>query len=144
MPKASALPSTVQVAPATISILMRELYANAREYQVSRGIHATGISQGEHLLLAAEDLSRHCATDKAIGQALARGLIPSSHILCTTGRLSSGLICRAYRAGIEVLLSRTSPTRLAISLGAQLGLTLVGYIRADSFTVYTGADRIAA
>ena len=124
--------------------LIRELYSQAEHYRTTRGIHAAGLSDGQRLLVVAEDLSRHCAIDKVIGHALLRGKGTSGRILCTTGRLSSGLICRAYHAGIEMVLSRTSPTQLALSLGERLGLTVVGYIRPSGFSVYTGADRVVA
>jgi FdhD protein len=78
-----------------------------------------------------------------IGVAVAGRARLSLRILCTTGRLSSGLICRAYRAGIEAVLSRTSVTELAANAATRLGITLIGYIRADAFTIYTGADRLA-
>ncbi len=140
---AASLARTLCLSPARVTELMRELYARATHYQESRGIHAAGLSDGERLFVVAEDLSRHCAADKVIGVAVAEHAWPSVRVLCTTGRLSSGLICRAYRAGIEVVLSRTSVTGMAANLATRLGVTLIGYIRADAFTIYTGADRIA-
>ena len=139
-----SLPTTVRLAPSEIVALMGDLYSSAEHYRTSRGIHAAGIGEGQRLLIVAEDLSRHCSIDKVIGHALLRGINTSGLVLCTTGRLSSGLICRAYRAGIEVFLSRTSPTELALNLGERLGLTLVGYIRSNGFSVYTGAGRVVA
>ena len=137
------LARTVSLSPARVCELMRELYARATHYHESRGIHAAGLGDGERLLIVAEDLSRHCAADKVVGGAVGEHGSPSLRVLCTTGRLSSGVICRAYQAGIELVLSRTSVTGLAASLATRLGITLVGYIRADAFTIYTGADRIA-
>jgi FdhD protein len=140
----SPLEKTLQLTPSTVVLLMKRLYASAGHYQRSRGIHASALSNGRELLVVAEDLSRHCAADRAIGAALSLGIGPSCRVFVTTGRLSSGLILRAYQAGIEILLSRTSPTLLALKLAAQLGLTVVGYIRADSFTVYSAAERVEA
>lgn len=136
------LARTVCLLPGGVSELMRELYARATHYHESRGIHAAGLGDGDRLLVVAEDLSRHCAADKVVGGALAEHGSPSLRVLCTTGRLSSGLICRAYQAGIEIVLSRTSVTGLAARLATRLGITLIGYIRADAFTIYTGTDRI--
>jgi FdhD protein len=143
-PDSPALPTTMRLAPSAIMASMRDLYSSAEHYRMSRGIHAAGISDGQRLLIIAEDLSRHGAIDKVIGRALLLGIDTSGGVLCTTGRLSSGLICRAYHAGIEIFLSRTSPTQLAMSLGERLGVTLVGYIRADGFVVYAGPDRVVA
>jgi len=139
----ASLASTVRLSPERVTELMRQLYARATHYQESRGIHAAGVSDGEQLVAAAEDLSRHCAVDKVIGRIVTERAPAPLRVLCTTGRLSSGLICRAYHAGIEVLLSRTSVTELSASLATRLGVTLVGYIRADAFTIYTGAERVA-
>ena len=143
-PDSPSLPATVRLAPLDIMALMRDLYSQAEHYRMSRGIHAAGLSDGQSLLVVAEDLSRHCAMDKVIGHALLRGEPTMGRVLFTTGRLSSGLICRAYHAGIEILLSRTSPTQLALSLAERLGITVVGYVRANGLSVYTRTDRVVA
>lgn len=140
--EAHPLARTLQLDPAEVMMRMRELYSRASHYQLSRGIHTAGLSDGQRLLIVAEDISRHHAMDKLIGKALQEGITTAGRAVCTTGRLSSGLVYRAYRIGVEILLSRTSPTQLALDMARKIGLTIVGYIRGDSFVVYSGTERV--
>ena len=132
------LRSTLRTTPAVLADRLRELFAAAVHYRASRGIHGAALSDGERLLVIAEDVGRHNAVDKVKGEALLRGIPTADRILLSTGRISSEMLLKASRMAVPLVASRTSPTEMAVALAEQLGITVVGYLRGDSLNVYAG------
>lgn len=130
--------SGLRVRPQQLFQRMKELYAAAEHYRASRGIHGAALSDGDRLLVVAEDVGRHNAVDKVKGEALLRGIPTHDRILLSTGRISSEMLLKAARMGVPLVASRTSPTEMAVSLAEQLGLTVVGYVRHDALNLYAG------
>ena len=132
------LQSALRVRPAQLGSRMKDLYGAAVHYRRSRGIHGAGLTDGDRVLLVAEDVGRHNAVDKIKGEALLRGITTDEKILLSTGRISSEMLLKAARMGIPIVASRTSPTEMAVALAEQLNVTVCGYVRADSLNVYAG------
>jgi len=132
------LASSLRVAPETLSTQMKDLFAAAVHYRESRGIHGAALSDGERLLVVAEDVGRHNAVDKVKGEALLRGIPTEDRILLSTGRVSSEMLLKAARMGVPLVASRTSPTEMAVALAEQLNITVCGYVRPDSLNLYAG------
>jgi FdhD protein len=130
--------SRLRVRPEVLAARMKDLFVAAVHYRTSRGIHGAALTDGETLLLVAEDVGRHNAIDKVKGEALMKGVITDDRILLSTGRISSEMLLKAARMGVPVVASRTSPTEMAIALAEQLGITVCGYVRGDSVNVYAG------
>ncbi len=136
------LESTLTLAPKQIFPLMQELFDRALLYKASRGIHAAALSDEDGVLLIAEDVGRHNALDKILGEALIKGISTRGRILVTTGRISSEMLRKGAFMGTPFVLSRTSPTTLSIEAAKRLGLTLIGYVRRNSFNIYTHPERL--
>ena len=132
------LSSSLRVAPETLSARMKDLFAAAVHYKESRGIHGAALSDGERLLVVAEDVGRHNAVDKVKGEALQRGIPTEDRILLSTGRISSEMLLKAARMGVPMVASRTSPTEMAVGLAEQLNITVCGYVRPDGLNLYAG------
>jgi FdhD protein len=111
-------------------------------YKKSGGVHTSALSDGDKILLAAEDIGRHNTLDKLAGYCLLEGINPEKSILLTTGRISSEMMQKAARMGVSLVISRTSPSSLSVQMADNWGITLIGYARRDRFTVYTHAERI--
>ena len=132
------LASSLRVRPEELGARMKDLFAAAVHYQESRGIHGAALSDGERLLVVAEDVGRHNAVDKVKGEALLRGIATEDRILLSTGRISSEMLLKAARMGVPIVASRTSPTEMAVALAEQLNVTVCGYVRADGLNLYAG------
>lgn len=133
-----------RLAPVNIPTLMHALIAAGSLYQQARGVHTSALSDGEALLVVAEDVGRHNTLDKIAGLCQLQGIPTQGRILLTTGRISSEMLRKAARMGVPVIISRTSPTALSIRLARAWGMTVVGYARAGGFYVYAGRERIEA
>jgi FdhD protein len=129
--------------PDALFSAMAALARAAERYRSSGGIHSAAVSDGERLLLSAEDIGRHNTLDRIAGEALLRGIDLSGRILATSGRVSSEMAAKAASLGISVIASRTSPTDLAARICEELGITLAGYVRGRRFNVYAHPERIA-
>lgn len=131
-----------QVTPQQISRLLQDLQDSALLYQVARGIHTSGLSDGERLLLVAQDVGRHNTIDRLWGKCLLTGQSPTDLILLSTGRISSEMLNKAAKMRIPIVASRTSPTALSIDLARAWNITLVGYVRSGSLRVYAAPERL--
>jgi FdhD protein len=111
-------------------------------YKQSGGVHTSALSDGEKILIVAEDIGRHNTLDKLAGHCLLEQIHPIKKVILTTGRISSEMIQKAARMGAAVVISRTSPSSLSVQMAEKFGVTLIGYARRDRFTVYAHAERI--
>jgi FdhD protein len=135
----------VQISPAVLADLPRQLREAQRVFGRTGGLHAAGLFASDGTLLALrEDVGRHNAVDKVAGWALRSGLLPlAGHILLVSGRASFELAQKAIMIGVPVLAAVSAPSSLAASLAEEGGLTLVGFLRGTTMNVYTGAHRVS-
>jgi FdhD protein len=136
--------SDFKVSAEFIKTLPEILAKNQVFFQHTGGLHAAMILNraGEDEVLR-EDIGRHNALDKAIGAALQQNLLPLSDVmLIMSSRASFELIQKAAMAGISIMACVGSPSSLAIETAQAVGITLIGFLREDSFNVYTHTDRI--
>jgi FdhD protein len=121
-----------------------ELRAAQEVFSRTGGLHATGVFDAAgRLLVLREDVGRHNAMDKAIGHCLVhRGLPLADRVVMVSGRLSFELVQKAAMAGAPILCAVSAPSTLAVQAAGRLGMTLVGFVRGESFNVYTHPERI--
>ncbi len=138
------LNTPVTIEAAQVQLLMKRLYEAGELYRAVQGVHTSALSDGQELLLVAEDVGRHNTIDRLWGQALQHTLATRDRILLSTGRLSSEVFSKAYKMGVPILISRTSPTSLSIKLARAAKMTIIGYARGDSFRIYSTPERVVA
>jgi FdhD protein len=137
-------PGSPVVSRAIVLALPDALRAAQRAFDETGGLHASGLftARGE-LLVLREDVGRHNALDKVIGQqVLAGGLPLHEGVLMVSGRVSFEIVQKAAAAGIPIVCAVSAPSDLAIQAADRLGVTLVGFLRGDGFNVYSHDNRI--
>ncbi len=143
LPQATPIAATtVRYTFSQLQQAMAQLTQLAEAYSTHGGIHSAGVSDGEQILLYAEDLGRHNTLDRIAGEALDKGIDLRGRLLVTSGRISSEMAGKSSQLGIALLASRTSPTDMAVQLCAQAGMTMVGYLRGGRCEVYCHAGRL--
>ena len=120
------------------------LRENQSEFSKTGGIHASGLfSDKGNVVAIKEDVGRHNALDKLIGYVLEKKLLNSSNqFLTCSGRLNFELVQKALMSNIGVLIGVGAPTSLAIDLANKFDMTLVGFVKQDSFNIYSNKERI--
>ncbi len=138
------LDSTRTIHVTEIFEMMHELNARAVLYRECRGVHTSALGDGNHLISIAEDVGRHNTLDKIRGDCLMRGVETRDDILLATGRISSEMMTKAAKMRVPIVVSRTSPTHLAVELARAWNIAVIGYARGGMMQVYTGIERVIA
>ena len=120
------------------------LQNNQSEFSKTGGIHASALIGGKGEVIAIrEDVGRHNALDKLIGHALKNKIIkPENQFIACSGRLNFELVQKALMSNIGLMAGVGAPTSLAIDLAKRFNMTLVGFVKSDSFNIYCNKNRI--
>ena len=130
------------LSPGQINHLVEMLFEAQELYRETGGVHTSALSDGETVILSAEDIGRHNTLDKIAGLCLMEDIWPEKRILITTGRISSEMLQKGVRMGAKIVVSRTSPSSLSVELAEAWGITLIGYARRNRFNLYASPERI--
>jgi FdhD protein len=142
--RCAPIPPGPTVTPATLLALPDRLREGQAVFGATGGLHASGLFDPAGGLVALrEDVGRHNALDKLVGSRLLAGELPlHDRVLLVSGRASFELVQKAAVAGIPILAAVSAPSDLAVAAAERLGVTLVGFLRGDSFNVYARPDRV--
>ncbi len=142
--RAAPLEATIVLARASVLRLPEELRARQPLFDETGALHAAAVfNQSLDCVAIAEDVGRHNAVDKTIGELLLAGRLPlSGHALVVSGRASYEIVQKAWLAGIEIVCAVSAPSSLAIQLAEEAAITLIGFVRHDGFNVYSRPQRI--
>ena len=121
-----------------------KLRAEQATFDTTGGLHAAAAFDADgRLIVTMEDVGRHNAVDKVIGRLLLDKALPASQLgLMVSGRSSFELTQKALVAGMPLLAAVSAPSSLAVSLAQEFNMTLVGFLRGETFNIYSGEERI--
>ena len=120
------------------------LRKNQSEFAKTGGIHASGLfSSNGSLISIREDVGRHNALDKMIGDSLINNYLqPNNQFITCSGRLNFELVQKVLMTNIGLMIGVGAPTSLAIDLANRFDMTLVGFVKDDSFNIYTNNQKV--
>lgn len=132
---------TAWLTPEQVFTLPEQLTQQQALFKQTGANHGALLVQGDNSWLA-EDVGRHNAVDKVIGQSLIDAVVLEQAILVLSGRVSFELMQKAITAGIPVVVAVGAPSAMALSMAQQYNITLIGFVREQGFNLYHGDFRI--
>jgi FdhD protein len=135
VPRRASVPAIPDLAQTRA--LFKALFARGERYQSTGGIHAAALTDGVALLTHAEDIGRHNAVDKVMGQRILAREQTADLILLVTGRISGELAYKAARARIAVVATPSVPSTVAVEIARAAGMVLIGRAVSGTPQVWT-------
>lgn len=127
----------------TVHAAYRKMNASQSLFKQSGGSHAAAaFNRSGDLLVIREDIGRHNAVDKVVGNLISTGRLDDAKLMLVSGRLSYEIVQKTWRAGIPVLAAVSSPSSLAVEMARNVGMTLIGFTREPKATIYAHPQRI--
>jgi FdhD protein len=127
-----------------LATLPQKMRAAQETFDRTGGLHAAALfDENGNLIVLREDVGRHNAVDKVVGDCLLNGLFPLDRgILLVSGRSSFEIMQKALAARVPIVAAVSAPSSLAADFAAESGQTLIGFLRDRRMNVYTQAHRI--
>lgn len=134
--------STATITASQCIHLMKEMQNSSKVFQETGGVHNAALCSTEEMIVSRTDIGRHNALDKLFGYSILNKVSVRDKVIVFSGRISSEVLLKAAKIGVGIVLSKSAPTDLAIKLAKDLNITAVGFIRGNSFNVYSCPERI--
>lgn len=135
--------SSNKIPTKVILSLSEQLTEHQNTFKYTGGLHAAALFDFKgNLLLLREDIGRHNALDKLIGVASMKEIVLSNHLLWLSGRLGFEMVQKSAMAGIRTVVALGAPSSLAVKLSQQYKMTLIGFLKKNSFNVYSGKENV--
>jgi len=134
----------VSLTPKECFSLMEQMEQSADMFRQTGGVHNAALCTPTDIILSRMDIGRHNALDKIYGHCLKLKIPVRDKVIVFSGRISSEILLKVAKIGCEIVLSKSAPTELALTLAEELGITTVGFIRKNTFNLYTHPERIIA
>ncbi len=130
-----------RVDPTIITSAMHEFLEFSVIHSTTHGVHSAALYavDGTRVVFY-DEIGRHNAIDKVIGYAMTHGVSLDRMMLFSTGRIATEIALKAARAGMSVIVTRASPTSMAVDFVRKKNIILITNVRKDSFYVHNGVE----
>ena len=145
LPPIPAVGAGIEVGAETVAAALAAMVEAQALNRQARALHAAGLFvPGEGLVALREDVGRHNALDKLIGEVSARGRAGAAGMVVVTSRVSIEMVHKAAVLGAAVVVAVSAPTALGVRAAEAAGITLIAIARDDGFEVFTHPHRLRA
>ena len=134
--------SQVEISTYEVFDLVSQFQHRSQIYRATGGVHSAALCDTKSILVFSEDIGRHNAIDKVIGECLLTDIATTDHLIITSGRISSEILLKVAKRNIPIIISKSAPTDLGVRLADDLGVTLIGFVRGRRMNVYTNSWRV--
>jgi FdhD protein len=136
------IPDGFSIHSEKIDEFMKIFQSSYQERKETRGVHSSALADEYNILIFKDDIGRHNAMDKVIGEALYRQIDFSDKVILTSGRISSEILSKVLRCQIPVMVAAGAPTNQAVKFARNVNLTVVGLARGNIMCIFSGEERI--
>jgi len=136
------LTSQLKVKGSTILSLMKIFQRKSEVFQQTGCVHSAGIIKDEVFINFREDIGRHNAVDKVIGNLVISNSKFDDKIIMSSGRISSDILYKVKKTGIPIIVTKSAPTDSTVSISRDANITLIGFVRANKMNIYSSEHRI--
>lgn len=134
--------SHISVASRDIISLVEKFQHRSEIFISTGGVHSVALCEKKNIVAFKEDISRNNALDKLFGECILKDIPTKERMVVTSCRISSEILLKVAKRNIPILISKSAPTNLAVSLAAEVGITLIGFVRAKRMNVYANEWRV--
>lgn len=143
LPDQEASVSEASLSPELVFKMFGQMNSKQQAFKQSGGSHAAAaFSESGDLLSIKEDIGRHNAVDKVVGDLILSKNLGEAKCITVSGRISYEIIIKTFRAKIPVLAAVSAPSTLAVDFAKELGITLLAFCREDKLTCYSHPQRL--
>jgi len=141
--KSQSLETTEKLDITRVPELLKEMRSHQSTFDETGGTHSAALFGIDGTMLSIqEDIGRHNAVDKTIGELFLSGTLPKADILAVSGRVSYEIVSKCAMANIPFLLAVSAPSSMAVEVCNEKGITLIAFCRENRATVYTNQQHV--
>jgi|AntRauTorckE6833_2_1112554.scaffolds.fasta_scaffold04294_4 FdhD protein len=134
--------SKIKISLSKIKKMAKKMFSDTVLYKKTGGVHCAAISDYNDLIDLKEDVGRHNAVDKIVGQSILKKLDFANCIIFTSGRISSDMVLKVATSKFPIVVSRSIPSSLALEIAEKANITVIGRIMRREPIIYTKPERI--
>ena len=143
-PSEKSLQNAIQFSQEEIQQMFGQMQLNQNTFQKSGGSHACAIFNSDrNLLTIKEDIGRHNAVDKCVGDLLIQQKLSEGKIMLVSGRVSYEIVSKSFFAKIPIIVAVSACSSLAVDFAKEFGICLIGFNRANKMTIYANPQYIS-
>ena len=136
--------SRIEISVPGVLSLVHDFQHRSEVYRATGGVHSAALCDTKNILVFSEDIGRHSAVDKILGECLLKDIATEDRVMLTSGRISSEILLKIAKRNIPIIVSKSAPTDLGVKLANDLGITLLGFVRGKRMNVYAHDWRLVS